>query len=159
MEPSQLSIIFLDTYPRHLTIYNFVARDRMKGHAQLDKNGDLMVSISEIINVAGAHFRNIGYWSKQTGLSATSPENTALISDDQYHLKPKISDIICPGESKTMPRGWVYRKQLVIGVPIKTSYKEFITVNGSDQVDGFCIDVFITSVKLLPYIAWYTFKP
>ena len=73
MEPSQLSIIFLDTYPRHLTIYNFVERDRMKGHAQLDKNGDLMVSISEIINVAGAHFRSIGYWSKQTGLSATPP--------------------------------------------------------------------------------------
>ena len=34
MEPSQLSIMFLDTHPRHLMIYNFVAR--VKGPVQLD---------------------------------------------------------------------------------------------------------------------------
>jgi ionotropic glutamate receptor len=128
------------------------------GPVQLDKNGDLMGSTFEIINVAGARFRSIGYWSNRTGLSINPPENTAAISDDQYHIKPKLSDIIWPGERKTMPRGWVHEKQLVIGVPRKTGYKEFVTVDGS-AVKGFCIDVFIAAVKLLPYIVRYTFKP
>jgi hypothetical protein len=71
---------------------------------------------------------------QRTGLSVTPPENTAAISDNQSHIKPKLSDIIWPGESKTMPRGWVHGKQLVIGVPRKTGFKEFVnvtTVEGS----------------------------
>jgi hypothetical protein len=48
-----------------------------------------MGSTFEIINVAGARFRSIGYWSNRTGVSINPPENTAAISDDQYYIKPK----------------------------------------------------------------------
>lgn len=68
---------------------------------KLDKNGDLMGFTFEIINGASTHIHNSGYWSNQTSLSVTSPEITATISDYQYHIKPKLADIIWPGESET----------------------------------------------------------
>lgn len=129
------------------------------GPVQLDKNRDLMGSTFEFINVAGTGFHSIGYWSNRTGLSVTPPEITAASSDNQSYIKPKFSDIIWPGESKTIPRGWMHGKQLVIGVPRKTGFKEFVTGNSSSTVKGFCIDVFLAAVKLLPYIVRYKFKP
>lgn len=93
-----------------------------------------MGSTFEIINVVGTSFHNIGYWPNRTGLLVTPPENTSTTSDNQYHIKPKLSDIIWPGERKTMPWGWVHGKELVIGVPRKTCSQEFVKVNGSNPV-------------------------
>eukprot|EP01018_Ginkgo_biloba_P012696 Gb_01114 [translate_table: standard] len=134
----------------------------LAGPVQLDRNGDLIGSTFEIINVAGTGFRSIGYWSNQTGLSVTPPENTAAISHNRSNVKPKLYDSIWPGESKIVPRGWVFPnngKQLVIGVPRKTGFKEFVTtIKGSNTVKGFCIDVFVAAVNLLPYAVPYTFR-
>jgi len=130
------------------------------GPVQLDKNRDLMGSTFEIINVVGKDFQSIGYWSKRMGLSVTPPENTAN-SYNQSHIKPKLSDIIWPGESQTVPRGWVSGKQLIIGVPRKAGFKEFVnvtTVKGSSAVKGYCIDVFVAAVQLLSYTVQYTFR-
>ena len=129
------------------------------GPVQLDRNRDLMGSSFEIINVVGASFCSIGYWSNRTGLSVTPPESIAAISANQSYIKPKLPGIIWPSESKTAPRGWVTGKTLMIGVPGKTGFKEFETVNGSTPVTWFCIDVFNTAMKLLPYTLQYTFKP
>ncbi|XP_057850922.2 glutamate receptor 3.3 isoform X1 [Cryptomeria japonica] len=131
------------------------------GPVQLDKYRDLMGSTFEIINIAGTGFRSIGYWSDHTGLSVTLPEYSATINHNQSHVKPKLHDIIWPGESKVVPRGWAFPnngKELVIGVPRKIGFKEFVTtVNDSHTPKGFCIDVFVAAVNLLPYAVPYTF--
>lgn len=129
------------------------------GPVQLDKRRNLMGSTFEIINAAGTGVHGVGYWSHRTGLSVTLPENIVAINDTQSYLKPNFSDIIWPGESKILPRGWVHVKQFVIDVPRKTGFKEFVAANGSGMVTGFCVDVFIAAVKLLPYKIQYTFKP
>ena len=119
-----------------------------------------MGSTFEIINIVGKHFHRIVYWSQPMGLSVTPPEITAN-RDNQSHTKPKLSAIIWPGGSETVPRGWVSGKQLVIGVPRKVGFKEFVnvtTVKGSSVVKGYCIDVFVSAVKLLSYTVHYTFK-
>ncbi|KAH9330498.1 hypothetical protein KI387_002606 [Taxus chinensis] len=130
---------------------------------QLDKNRDLMGSTFEIINVAGTGFRSISYWSNYTGFSVTPPEYSATINHNKFHIKQKLYDIIWPGESKVVPRGWVFpnnSKELVIGVPRKTGFKEFVTtVECSNTVKGFCSDVFVAAVNLLPYAVPYTFRP
>lgn len=89
---------------------------------KLDKNGDLMGFTFDIINGASTHIHNSGYWSNRTSLSVTPPEITATISDYQYHIKPKLADIIWPGESETMARDWPCGKELAIGLPRKTGY-------------------------------------
>ncbi|KAH9317060.1 hypothetical protein KI387_018829, partial [Taxus chinensis] len=139
---------------------NFIG---IAGPVQLDKNRDLMGSTFEIINIAGTGIRSISYWSNYTGFSVTPPEYSATMNNNKSHIKQKLYDIIWPGESKIVPRGWVFPnsgKELVIGVPRKTGFKEFVTtVEGSNTVKGFCIDVFVAAVNLLPYAVPYTFRP
>ncbi|XP_057850920.2 glutamate receptor 3.3 isoform X2 [Cryptomeria japonica] len=131
------------------------------GPVQLDKSRNLIGSTFEIINIAGTGFRSIGYWSNHTGFSVTPPEYLATVNHNQSHAKPKLYDIIWPGESKVVPRGWVFPnngKELVIGVPRKIGFKEFVsTVNDSHTPKGFCIDVFLAAVNLLSYALPYTF--
>jgi len=52
----------------------------------------------------------------------TPPEITPTISDYQYHIKPKLSDIIWPSESETTARDWARGKELAIGLPRKTGF-------------------------------------
>ncbi|KAL2532066.1 Glutamate receptor 3.3 [Abeliophyllum distichum] len=76
-----------------------------------------------------------------------------------------IINIIGTGVRQTVskPRGWVFPnngKQLRIGVPIRVSYREFVSqVPGTNTSKGFCIDVFTAAVSLLPYAVPYQFIP
>lgn len=89
---AQLRNIILQTYLEGIV-----------GPVQLDKNRDLISSTFEIINVVGTSFRSIGYWSKRMDLSVIAPEYIAN-NDNQSHIDPKLSDIIWPGESRTVSR-------------------------------------------------------
>eukprot|EP01018_Ginkgo_biloba_P018051 Gb_20692 [translate_table: standard] len=132
------------------------------GPVQLDKNGDLLGSTFEIINVAGTGFRKVSYWSNHSGLSVTPPESRAINSNNRSRSNQQVYDVIWPGDSKLVPRGWVFPnngKQLVIGVPRKRGFQEFVATEGTNTVKGFCIDVFVAAVKLLPYAVPYTFVP
>ena len=59
------------------------------------------------------------------------------------------------------PRGWVFPnngRQLRIGVPNRVSYQDFVSrVEGNDTLQGYCIDVFLAAIKLLPYPVPYKF--
>ncbi|RZC93946.1 hypothetical protein C5167_016638, partial [Papaver somniferum] len=67
-----------------------------------------------------------------------------------------------------IPKGWINptgEKKLRIGVPLRSSYTEFVKVtrnpssNDSVDVTGYCIDVFIAAIGMLPYAVPYEFIP
>ncbi|XP_004512282.1 glutamate receptor 3.6-like isoform X2 [Cicer arietinum] len=120
-----------------------------------DKN--LVNPAYEIINVIGTGSRRIGYWSNHSGLSVVSPE-----ANDSRESQ-KLFPVIWPGDTVQKPRGWVFPNNgrlLRIGVPIGVSYREFVwQVPGTNTFQGFCIDVFLSAVNLLPYAVPYKFIP
>ncbi|RWW77343.1 hypothetical protein BHE74_00014497 [Ensete ventricosum] len=131
------------------------------GHVKFNSDGNLIHPAYDILNILGPVPRRLGFWSNYSGLSVVAPEvlygktpNTSSTSSQQLH------SVIWPGDTTTIPRGWVFPnngKSLRIGVPYRTSYKEFVTKdNGPDGVKGYCIDVFKAAVNLLPYPVPYS---
>ena len=50
------------------------------------------------------------------------------------------------------------RRQLRIGVPNRVSYCDFVSQEkGTDDLHGYCIDVFTAAIALLPYAVPYKF--
>ncbi|GFZ00379.1 glutamate receptor 2 [Actinidia rufa] len=72
-----------------------------------------------------------------------------------------LYSVLWPGGTTIQPRGWVFPnngRQLRIGVPNRVSYKDFVErVEGTDRIQGYCIDVFVAAIKLLPYGVPYKF--
>ncbi|KAJ1404327.1 Solute-binding protein family 3/N-terminal domain of MltF [Sesbania bispinosa] len=129
----------------------------LSGQIQFDMDRNLIHPAYDILNVGGTKFRGIGYWSNHSGLSVIAPEilymknssKTSSTSSQQLH------NMTWPGEAKTIPRGWVFPnngKPLRIAVPNRVSYKEFVAKdNKPPWVQGYCIDIFESALKLLPY--------
>ncbi|CAN1127743.1 Glutamate receptor 3.3 [Linum perenne] len=118
----------------------------------------------DVINVVGTGFRRIGYWSNYSGLSTVPPETLYSRPPNRSSANQHLYSVIWPGETSSKPRGWVFPnngKLLRIGVPLRVSYKEFVSpVRGtSDKFQGFCIDVFTAAVNLLQYPVPYQFVP
>jgi len=77
----------------------------------------------------------------------------------------QLQTILWPGFVTEVPRGWVVPKNgrpLVIGVPNKIGYKEFVssTLDSENRTSfhGFCIDVFLQALANLPYPLAYSFS-
>lgn len=117
----------------------------------------------DILNVVGNGLRRIGYWSNYSGLSIVSPEILYAKPPNRSSANQKLHSVIWPGETLSRPRGWVFPnngKQLRIGVPIRVSFREFVSpVRGTDTFKGFCVDVFTSAINLLPYAVPYRFVP
>lgn len=117
----------------------------------------------EIINVVQNEYKHIGYWSNYSGLSVVSPEILYTKPPNRTIASQVLYNVVWPGGTTDRPRGWVFPnngKQLRIGVPDRVSYREFVSrVNGTNIVQGYCIDVFHAAVKLLPYEVPYKFVP
>ncbi|KAF3434884.1 hypothetical protein FNV43_RR21971 [Rhamnella rubrinervis] len=115
----------------------------------------------EIINVIENGNLRIGYWTNYSGLSVMSPEILYTKPPNRSISNQHLYNVIWPGGTMDTPRGWVFPnngKQLRIGVPYRVSYREFVSpVNGSNVVQGYCIDVFLAAIKLLPYPVPYRF--
>ncbi|KAG6701749.1 hypothetical protein I3842_07G001700 [Carya illinoinensis] len=128
------------------------------GQIKFNSNGNLMHPAYEVINVVGKGMRTIGYWSNSSRLSVVPPEklNTVTPSDHLY-------GVIWPGQTTQKPRGWVFSsngRQLRVGVPNLISFREFVfRVGNSDIFHGYCIDIFIAAVEILPYALPYKFIP
>ncbi|KAK1421655.1 hypothetical protein QVD17_24155 [Tagetes erecta] len=131
----------------------------LTGHIKFDSDRNLVNPAYDIINIIGTGFRTIGYWSNGTGLSTLTPEDPQV---NRSRAQGLLS-VIWPGEIVTKPRGWVFPnngKTLKIAVPLRVSYKEFVSqLPGSNMSKGFCIDVFVAAVNLLPYAVPYQFVP
>ncbi|KAI9094197.1 hypothetical protein K1719_026779 [Acacia pycnantha] len=126
----------------------------LSGQIQFDGDKNLIHPAYDILNIAGTS-RRIGYWTNYSGLSVVAPEilytKPPNISSSNQHL----SGVIWPGETATLPRGWVFPnngKPLRIAVPNRVSYLDFVSKSKSPpEVKGCCIDVFEATINLLPY--------
>ncbi|XP_038888720.1 glutamate receptor 3.2 isoform X2 [Benincasa hispida] len=115
----------------------------------------------DILNVVRSGLKRIGYWSNYSGLSVVAPETLYGKSINRSMSTDQLSSTMWPGGLATKPRGWVLPldgRRLKIAVPRRVSYQEFVTPgNGNGTIKGYCIDVFIAAINLLPYAVNYEF--
>ncbi|XP_061355028.1 glutamate receptor 3.6-like [Gastrolobium bilobum] len=135
----------------------------VSGPFKYTSDGNLVNPAYEIINVIGSGTRRIGYWSNYSGLSVVPPEALYSNPRNRSSASKKLLTVFWPGDTTQKPRGWVFPSNgrlLKIGVPKRVSYREFVSqVQGTDMFKGFCIDVFLSAVNLLPYAVPYKFIP
>lgn len=113
-------------------------------------NRQLQPSEFRIINIIGKRERGVGIWTPSRGIS-----------------RKLASGILWPGESRVVPKGWdipVSNKKLKIGVPVKDGFTEFVKVErdpltNTSKVSGYCIAVFDSVMKALPYAVPYEYVP
>ncbi|KAL9248847.1 Glutamate receptor 3.3-like protein [Drosera capensis] len=147
-----------------LLLENILKSDLMglTGPLKFDSDRSLIHPAYDIINVIGAGSHHIGYWSNFSGLSTLPPEKLYTRPPKRSNENHRLYPAVWPGGTTAVPRGWVFSnngKQLKIGVPIRVSFEEFVSKEpGSENIFmGFCIDVFIAAVNLLPYGVPYQF--
>lgn len=133
----------------------------LTGAIKFDLDRSLIHPAYDIINVIGTGSRRVGYWSNYSGLSIDAPEILYSKPPNRSHANQKLYEVIWPGNTIEKPRGWVFPnngKLLKIGVPLRVSYKEFVSkIKGTENFQGFCIDVFTAAVNLLPYAVPHEF--
>ncbi|KAK8918561.1 Glutamate receptor 2.8 [Platanthera zijinensis] len=120
--------------------------DGLAGKFQLI-DGQLEPGDFEILNVVGNGMRRVGFWSPPHNISGRRPSTD------------KLDAIVWPGGDEATPKGWEWPtegKRLKIGVPVKPGFPEFIRIE-EDPITkvkvpkGYCIDIFLTVMKDLPY--------
>lgn len=128
------------------------------GSLQLDARGDFVGSAFEVVNMVGKGLRAVGFWSNTTGCLPSAP-----VGNESTNATG-LQAVIWPGGGLEVPRGWVVPKigrPLVIGVPNRIGYKEFISSSTDSEnrttFSGFCIDVFQKALEYLPYSLDYNF--
>ncbi|KAH6825919.1 glutamate receptor 2 [Perilla frutescens var. hirtella] len=119
----------------------------LTGRIAFDAHKSVMNPVFEILNVVGnqtGNYRSIGYWSNESGLSISS--------------SPAV---VWPGRPTVKPRGWVFPahgRKLRVGIPNRVNYEVFVSRDeNTNEIRGYCIDVFIAAIKLLPYPVPYEF--
>jgi glutamate receptor, ionotropic, plant len=127
----------------------------VSGPVQFTLDRNLIHPVYDILNIGGTGLRTIGYWSNISGLSVVAPEHLYSSALNSSTNNVQLHSVIWPGQISEKPRGWEFSyhgKPMRIGVPLRTSYKEFVTQdNGPDGVKGFAVDVFKAAISLLPY--------
>ncbi|OAY54735.1 glutamate receptor 3.2 [Manihot esculenta] len=135
----------------------------LTGPMQFDHDRSLLYPSYDIINVIEIGYRQIGYWSNYSGLSVVAPEALYGKPPNRSSSNQHLFSVLWPGGVTAKPRGWVFPengRQLRVGIPNRVSYRDFVsTVNGTNLVQGYCIDVFLAAIKLLPYAVPYRFIP
>ncbi|CAN1229926.1 Glutamate receptor 3.1 [Linum perenne] len=117
----------------------------------------------DVINVVKGGSQLIGYWTNYSGLSVVSPETLYGNPPNRSSSNQHLSTVVWPGGGKVVPRGWVFPHNgmpFKIGVPNRVSYRDIVTTdNGTNAVQGYCIDIFLAARRLLPYELPYEFVP
>ncbi|KAK2969963.1 hypothetical protein RJ640_008303, partial [Escallonia rubra] len=120
--------------------------------------GRVVPSPFQIINVVEKEEKEIGIWTPSQGISWVTSNSTST---------KNLRGIIWPGESNDVPKGWevpTSGKKLRIGVPVKSSFTEFVKVDWDPltnlpEVSGYVIEVFESVMKALPYAVPYEYIP
>ncbi|XVF67128.1 hypothetical protein PTKIN_Ptkin10aG0096100 [Pterospermum kingtungense] len=135
----------------------------LTGPLQFNQDRSLINPAFDVINVVEASSRQIGYWSNYSGLSVVPPETLYGKKPNRSSSNQQLDSVVWPGGETTKPRGWVFPnngRELRIGIPKRVSYRDFVLLdNGTDTVQGYCIDVFLAAIRLLPYAFPYRFIP
>ncbi|KAL8541857.1 hypothetical protein ACS0TY_002922 [Phlomoides rotata] len=132
------------------------------GRLVFDSDKAIVRPAFDILNVVAKGYKQIGYWSNYSGLSVVPPEilytKKSNLSSSSQHLDSRV---VWPGQTTVKPRGWVFPdngRQLRIGVPDRVSFKAFVSEDeNTKKIHGYCIDVFLAAIKLLPYSVPYKF--
>ncbi|XP_024522343.1 glutamate receptor 3.2-like [Selaginella moellendorffii] len=122
--------------------------DGASGRVELTSRGERKGSDLEIVNMNGKGVRVVGYWNRARSFNV-DPSSDSQELEWFSQMERCLNRIVWPGGSLNVPRGLMIPKsgrELVIGVPLKQGYKEFvdsIAESGSvSSFHGFCIDVF-----------------
>ncbi|RID50419.1 hypothetical protein BRARA_H01149, partial [Brassica rapa] len=136
----------------------FIVKTKMSGvtgPVQFLPDRSMLQPAYDIINIVGDGFKQIGYWSNHSGLSVIPPESLYSKPPNRSSSNQHLYNVTWPGGTSETPRGWVLPnngRRLRIGVPNRASFKDFVSsVNGSNKVEGYSIDVFEAAIELLPY--------
>ncbi|KAM7261008.1 hypothetical protein ACFE04_026483 [Oxalis oulophora] len=132
------------------------------GHVKFTPGRDLVHPAYEVINVIGTGYQKVGYWSNYSGLSVVPPEKLYSKPANYSSSNQRLQNVIWPGQTTHKPRGWAFPSRgryLRIGVPNRVSFREFISVKSEEMITGYCIDVFIAALNLLPYALPYKLVP
>ncbi|CAL4970134.1 unnamed protein product [Urochloa decumbens] len=129
--------------------------DGLSGYFDLT-DGQLQVSMFQIINVVGKAHRVIGFWSAQNGISQQSDQRRP--NTRYWGTTHNLNIVIWPGESTEVPRGWeipTKGKKLLVGIVTGGSYPKYIdakeSLTGEIKASGLAIEIFEEAVKRLPY--------
>ncbi|XP_074567998.1 glutamate receptor 2.9-like [Curcuma longa] len=102
-------------------------------------NGQVLESGSyEIVNLVDGGKRRIGLWSPTKGISLSNVNAT------------DGGGVEWPGGGRRKPKGWecpIGGKELVVGVPVKPGFEQFININESSGPKGYCIQLFEAVMK------------
>ncbi|KAL2459910.1 Glutamate receptor 3.2 [Abeliophyllum distichum] len=134
----------------------------LAGHIEFSNPVRYMINPSyDILNVIGKGDKQIGYWSNHSGLSVVPPEILHTKAPNRSSSNQQLYSVVWPGQTTVQPRGWVFPyngRQLRIGIPYRVSYKDFVSEDEhTNTVRGYCIDVFLAAIKLLPYAVPHKF--
>ncbi|XP_022715797.1 glutamate receptor 2.7-like [Durio zibethinus] len=127
------------------------------------KAGELNQTQSlRIVNVVGKKYKEIDFWLPKSGFSKTPSEGENSGANDGETVKALAGIVIWPGNSLEDPKGWAMptaEKPMKIGVPVRTSFEEFVEFLSGTRPTGFCIDLFDEVLKSLDYDLPYEFVP
>eukprot|EP00850_Spirogloea_muscicola_P009020 SM000049S16791 [mRNA] locus=s49:744747:762811:- [translate_table: standard] len=149
------------------TVYN-TSFEGLTGRIAFDKQGDLPSPTFQIVNLVGNTARVIGYWSSASTFTTAAPEQASATSirnassSNSSTGGTRLLGVIWPGGGILIPRGWLFKgvKPLIIAVPYKQGYKEFVSVGdgtGNDRFQGYCIEIFRAALEQLDYNVPYMF--
>ncbi|MCD9561558.1 hypothetical protein HAX54_020725 [Datura stramonium] len=134
----------------------------LTGKIHFSPDRDLIGSGYEVINIAQQEIHTVGYWSNFSGLSILPPKALQNKETAVARLNQNLKIVTWPGGKSETPRGWVIandERPLRIGFPRRASFTEFVTLNDSHNVQGYCIDLFYEARKLVPYDVPFRFVP
>lgn len=135
----------------------------VSGQLQFNSDRDILGGGYDIINVNQLAITRVGFWSNYSGFSVVPPEALKKRKHNRFFTDQKLGKITWPGGLTERPRGWVIAdntKPLRIGVPKRASFVEFVTeLQGSHEIQGYCIDVFKKALEYIPYEVPFVFKP
>ncbi|KAL9397587.1 hypothetical protein Peur_011840 [Populus x canadensis] len=135
----------------------------LSGQIQFNQDRNVFSGGYDVLNIDGVSIRTVGYWSNAAGFSVSPPDARKGKQDSNCCLDQRLHNITWPGGKSKTPRGWVIavdERPLRIGVPNRASFTDFVTeVHVSHKIKGYCIDVFLKALELVPYHVPYMFQP
>ncbi|CAH8270759.1 unnamed protein product [Arabidopsis lyrata] len=150
--------------PKILQALTTVSFKGVAGRFQL-KNGKLEAKTFKIVNIEESGERTVGFWISKVGLVKSLRVNQTDIKIS--HSSRRLRPIIWPGDTIFVPKGWEFptnAKKLRIAVPKKDGFNNFVEVKkdantNAPTITGFCIDVFETAMRQMPYAVPYEYIP
>ncbi|KAM0880690.1 hypothetical protein ACQ4PT_033394 [Festuca glaucescens] len=163
VERNSTSLEILETSSNGPKLLQAIMQNKFRGlSGNFDlSNRQLQISRFRIINVVGNGWREIGFWTAQSGISRRLNKTRLTTHLGSEH---DLNPVIWPGESIEVPRGFqipVSGKKLQVGV-CTSGYPEFVKVKkdhitGATKAIGLSVDVFEEAVKRLPYALPYEY--